>query len=123
MEHPGGHHTCPCALQAQAEEQPQVAEEEEEEQVSAGLFSFGTRRIKARAQQEGRTQEVSASQVCVVFVLGCVGWARSQVGNKTVEPTQAVFVRLLAALHSVCFHCQPGASCRHALSACHFVNL
>jgi hypothetical protein len=46
-------------IQVQAEE----VEEEEEEEVSGGLFSFGTRRIKARAQQEGRTTEVAANQV------------------------------------------------------------
>lgn len=50
--------------QVQAEEVP---EEQEEEQQSAGLFSFGTRRIKARAQQEGRTQEVAANQVGVRY--------------------------------------------------------
>jgi hypothetical protein len=50
-------------LQVQAEE----VEEEEEEEVAAGLFSFGTRRIKARAQQEGRTQEVAANQVVVLW--------------------------------------------------------
>jgi hypothetical protein len=46
-------------LQVQAEE---VEEDEDQEQVSAGLFSFGTRRIKARAQSEGRTQEIAASE-------------------------------------------------------------
>lgn len=50
-------------IQTSAQVQAEEVEEEEEEEVSAGLFSFGTRRIKARAQQEGRTTEVAANQV------------------------------------------------------------
>lgn len=60
-------------MSVQAEE---AAEEEDDEEVSAGLFSFGTRRIKARAQQQGRTQEVSVADVSVrVVFCGCFGAA------------------------------------------------
>jgi hypothetical protein len=52
-------------LQVYADEKPAEAEEEEEEEEAApagGLFAFGTRRIKARAQESGRVQELTPAQ-------------------------------------------------------------
>jgi hypothetical protein len=56
------------AAKKQPEPEP---EEEEEEEAAGGLFAFGTRRIKARAQQSGRVQEQSPAEVRFASGLGC----------------------------------------------------
>jgi hypothetical protein len=48
------------AAKKQPEPEP---EEEEEEEPAGGLFAFGTRRIKARAQQAGKVLEQSPAEV------------------------------------------------------------
>jgi hypothetical protein len=54
-----------------AKKQPEPEPEEEEEQEAAGgLFAFGTRRIKARAQQSGRVAEQSPAEVRDITMRG-----------------------------------------------------
>jgi hypothetical protein len=48
---------------AKKQPEPEPEEEEEEEEAMGGLFTFGTRRIKARAQQAGKVQEQSPAEV------------------------------------------------------------